>query len=120
MPTETEVERVERETRTEANRQKAKAEQERVRKEINEANQALLKQFQEQETKNRANLQNKTLATINDFETLNHEEQTIIAGDIEKAYYDTALDGYGDEGAGYDSTQFTKNLIKLGWVYNPN
>lgn len=35
----------------------------------------------------------------------------------EAAFRDTDIEGYGDEGAGYDAKEFVRNLIEAGWVF---
>ena len=67
----------------------------------------------------RESVSGKTVASVEDFNSLPDGEKDILWGDLSTAYSSTDIDGYGDEGAGYDITKFAENLLKLGWVYNP-
>lgn len=60
-----------------------------------------------------------TVDSVEAFEALSHAEQGILIGGVVGAYLDTNIDGYGDEGAGYDGFEFAQNLLKLGWVFQP-
>lgn len=63
-------------------------------------------------------LKSKTV-DASSYSLLTEPERGVLIDLTVDAYRSTDIDGYGDEGAGYDSDKFVKNLLKLGWVYQP-
>jgi len=57
--------------------------------------------------------------TVDQFNQLDRLQRDLLVGDVASAYRDTDIDGYGDEGAGYDVDKFTEKLLAMGWTYNP-
>jgi len=85
-----------------------------------DAENAKLRAQWERETKEaRESLEQKTLSTTEDFANLSEHEKALVTCDLQDAYSVANIDGYGDEGAGYNMDEFAANLIKLGWEYNP-
>jgi len=64
-------------------------------------------------------LKDRELAGPGAYDNLDSWEQHIIGSSLSEAYYASDIDGYGDEGAGYDIGKFAENLLALGWVYQP-
>ena len=96
----------------------------RLKEEAAEAiRQAEAKREYEEYTRKReeanASLKTKTVEGLEALTQLPAEERDILETELSMAYSRTNIDGYGDEGAGYDISEFAENLIKLGWVYNP-
>lgn len=71
------------------------------------------------EEKAREEFQHVTVSTVDQFNQLNDMHKDFIIGDLAEAYRSTDIDGWGDEGAGYDLNKFVQNLINLGWRFDP-
>jgi hypothetical protein len=67
----------------------------------------------------RQTLRTTTIQTVDQFNQLNRLQRDLLVDDVASAYADTNIDGYGDEGAGYDVEKFTQKLLAMGWTYNP-
>lgn len=63
-------------------------------------------------------LESKTV-DMDNYLSLNQHEKDVLINKTTEAYTSTNIDGYGDEGAGYDADKFVENLLRLGWVYQP-
>jgi hypothetical protein len=66
-----------------------------------------------------ASLNQKTISSPKDLDALNQRERYLLQNAVADAYGDSDINGYGDEGAGYDTNVFIQNLLALGWVYQP-
>jgi hypothetical protein len=64
-------------------------------------------------------LNQKTITNQEDLNALSERERYLLQNAVADAYGDSDIDGYGDEGAGYDTNVFIQNLLALGWVYQP-
>jgi hypothetical protein len=67
----------------------------------------------------RETLKTKTVDSVEALSTLSPMEQEILFNQIGNAHADSDIDGWGDEGAGYDMRVMAEKLIELGWVYQP-
>jgi hypothetical protein len=66
-----------------------------------------------------ASLNQKTITNQEDLNALSERERRLLQNAVASAYGDSDIDGYGDEGAGYDTNVFIQSLLALGWVYQP-
>ena len=82
-------------------------------------NAKLRAQWKRETQEARESLEQKTLSTTEDFDNLSDHEKALVTCDLQDAHNATNIDGYGDEGEGYNMEEFAANLIRLGWEYNP-
>jgi hypothetical protein len=50
------------------------------------------------------------------WEDLDTEQVRALAAQVEDIHQETNIDGYGDEGAGYDYKLQVKLLLEAGWT----
>lgn len=58
------------------------------------------------------------IKTTDEYAELSKREKEALVGSTVYAYTDTNIDGYGDEGEGYDGEVFVQNLLAMGWTFN--
>lgn len=59
------------------------------------------------------------ITTTEQFEALDAQERDDIAAGVLDAKDHANIDGFGDEGRGYDGQEMAKRLIADGWSYGP-
>lgn len=76
-------------------------------------------QYKVEEAVAAESLATRNIHSVEDFLSLPEMERGLLVSAVADAYSSTDIDGYGDEGSGYDVDLFIQKLLQAGWTLTP-
>ncbi len=76
---------------------------------------ALIQEHEQKRAEAVKTLSTKTISTVEEYDALSEEEKYILIAEVEKMHSASNIDGWGDEGAGYDQNIMVRSLFAAGW-----